>query len=433
MMPLDGVIAALVSDADASRSREQGLVAAGADLRRCGSPHDLASLLASEVIDVVIVAEMSSAAARTEVLGVLREEYRARTLPTVVLVPPGVAIADLASVGDLVCILDAAAPDAALVSGLVRVLEPIARANEALQERRSVEGALARRDATLRALTRATRTFSHDSGVFLGIIVGFGCNLRDGLAGTLSSTQMQHVQRMLDAAQSAARMLEAHTSSAVVDEACGETPAVPRSRGARRMLVDVTKLTSDVVELLANTARDARVVLRHCADAPLHVWGDGLQLKQVALNLVTNALKFTPAGGHVEVTVRAASSADPRTSGADDVEQDGPAARTCVELVVRDSGPGIPVEERQRIFEHGVRLARDAGLPGSGLGLAVVREFVTLHGGRIAVEDSAGGGNTMVVSLPVDRRQRDRDADRTPASTRVPPELTVTSSRYDVP
>ena len=82
-----------------------------------------------------------------------------------------------------------------------------------------------------------------------------------------------------------------------------------------------------------------------------------------------------------------------------------------VELVVEDDGPGIPEEQRRRVFERFVRLdearARDAG--GSGLGLAIVQEIVAAHGGTVAVSDSSRGGARMVVRLPA--RASGREAD----------------------
>jgi signal transduction histidine kinase len=79
-----------------------------------------------------------------------------------------------------------------------------------------------------------------------------------------------------------------------------------------------------------------------------------------------------------------------------------------VRLWVDDQGPGVPPRDRERIFAPFVRLARDrvardhgeASRPGSGLGLAVVRDLVALHGGRVWVEDAPGGGARFVVELP---------------------------------
>jgi hypothetical protein len=117
------------------------------------------------------------------------------------------------------------------------------------------------------------------------------------------------------------------------------------------------------------------------------------------VNLVVNAIKFTPRDGRVTVRVGLAAGA----------EAHGRGARRVAELVVSDTGPGVPEEERARVFERGVRLARDAALPGSGIGLAVVREVVTQHGGKVVVRALREGGAEFAVSLPLDLRGRSRD------------------------
>ena len=117
--------------------------------------------------------------------------------------------------------------------------------------------------------------------------------------------------------------------------------------------------------------------------------GDQTSLAQVVRNLVDNAARH--ADEAIAVAVRAVG--------------DG------VELVVEDDGPGIPEEQRRRVFERFVRLdearARDAG--GSGLGLAIVQEIVAAHGGTVAVSSSGLGGARLVVRLPA--RASGRDAD----------------------
>jgi signal transduction histidine kinase len=102
-------------------------------------------------------------------------------------------------------------------------------------------------------------------------------------------------------------------------------------------------------------------------------------------------LKFAGPGGRVRVATRVGVGSQ-------------------AEIVVSDTGPGVPVEERDRIFDHGVRLERDVGIGGTGIGLAVVRELVVVHhGGTVRVGDAEGGGAEFVVSLPLDRRSRARD------------------------
>jgi signal transduction histidine kinase len=103
----------------------------------------------------------------------------------------------------------------------------------------------------------------------------------------------------------------------------------------------------------------------------------------VVVNLVQNALKYSPDGGEVAVTVGC------------DGEQ--------VAVRVRDQGMGIPANALPHLFERFYRVAHrtTAALPGTGLGLAIVHEIVTLHGGTIGVESTEGVGSTFTVILPL--------------------------------
>ena len=114
------------------------------------------------------------------------------------------------------------------------------------------------------------------------------------------------------------------------------------------------------------------------------VAGDAGRLEQVLANLVSNAVKFTPAGGDVHVSTQ-------RTRGAWLVE-------------VRDRGIGIPEEEMQHLFQRFYRAtnARLDEVPGTGLGLAISKAIVDLHGGTLAIESVEGEGTVVRVTLPDD-------------------------------
>ncbi len=113
---------------------------------------------------------------------------------------------------------------------------------------------------------------------------------------------------------------------------------------------------------------------------------DGLQ--KILTNLLSNALKFTPEGGSVEVTVEA----DRRDE-----------ARTALQIVVRDTGIGIPADQLPRVFDRFYQA--DASLTrayeGTGIGLTLVKELVALHGGTLGVESTTGRGTTFTVRLPL--------------------------------
>ncbi len=248
------------------------------------------------------------------------------------------------------------------------------------------------------------QNLTHDARVLCGIVVGFAANLRDGLAGPIDTTQRSHVAQILQAANDTATMVERFGGAA---RAHTEVPnemgalAAPSKRTARRTLLDLVELARTTMRLFETVAEQKAVAVAFEAPEPVSLWGDAMQIKQVVTNLLVNALKFTPMGGRVSVIVRAAA---PRTPAS------GPAGRQHAELIVMDTGPGIPPEERERVFERGVRLTRDERVPGTGIGLAVVREIVSTHGGAVRAESGQGGGAAVVVRLPLDMRTRREQA-----------------------
>jgi two-component system sensor histidine kinase MprB len=112
------------------------------------------------------------------------------------------------------------------------------------------------------------------------------------------------------------------------------------------------------------------------------VYGDAAGLSRAALNLMDNAAKWSPPGGHVGVTLR---QLDP----------------SHAELVVSDHGPGIPPHERRLVFERFYRSTTARAMPGSGLGLAIVKKVVLNHGGMLRVEDTVSGGQPPGTSIYV--------------------------------
>jgi len=148
-------------------------------------------------------------------------------------------------------------------------------------------------------------------------------------------------------------------------------------------IIDVVALVEPVVaDFQRDAAGAAVVVLRVAPDAPRRVRADPVSLSTAIWNLLDNAVKYSPAGAVVEVDVV------PHSSG--------------VAIMVRDRGIGIPDGEQHDVFERFVRGA-DAGVrgvPGTGLGLALVRHIVAAHGGSIALESVHGAGSTFTIALP---------------------------------
>jgi signal transduction histidine kinase len=236
---------------------------------------------------------------------------------------------------------------------------------------------LAESHARLRELDQLKSDFlgnvSHELRTPLAAIKGFADNLLDGVKGTVSEPQRHYLLRMKDNVERLARMVSDLLDLTRIE--AGKIEILPQALDAGQVLVEATEGLRPVAR-----ARGVRLVVDV---GPCHpVWADPDKLQQVLTNLISNAVKFSPPGGEVTVT---ASSAPP----------------DAVRLAVRDTGPGIPPAERERIFDKFYQLGRVDGErpPGSGLGLTIARHLVDLHGGRIWVEEAAGGGSTFVVQL----------------------------------
>jgi signal transduction histidine kinase len=153
-------------------------------------------------------------------------------------------------------------------------------------------------------------------------------------------------------------------------------PESPRAR------VDLEPLVLDVADVGARLAKDHGVAVRVGPVAPVAVLGDVGALRRALLNLVENGVKYTPAGGRVDLSAAT-------------VDGD-------VVLAVEDTGPGVDEADAERIFEPFVRLdaarARETG--GSGLGLAIARSIVIAHRGTLIAGRAAGGGARFTLRLP---------------------------------
>jgi heavy metal sensor kinase len=147
------------------------------------------------------------------------------------------------------------------------------------------------------------------------------------------------------------------------------------------MPVNLADVVNDVTPALQALADPAGVTLAVAADVPVWTRGSSAMLFRLLFNLGDNAIKYTPRRGRVEVVLEA---------------RDGKAV-----LEVRDSGTGIPPEERPHVFDRFYRGDRVRGRGGVGLGLALARSIAVLHGGEINVDGNPGGGSCFRVILPV--------------------------------
>jgi signal transduction histidine kinase len=185
-----------------------------------------------------------------------------------------------------------------------------------------------------------------------------------------------------------ARLLLGHVND-LLELSRADAVGVELNRKPTDLHALVHALSASFRPLADNLGIDYQVELRLSSEPRLV---DPQKLERIAMNLLANAFKFTPSGGHVALGVQVS----PEPDGAEGLEQ--------LELSVDDSGPGIRIEDRERVFERFRQLdgKPNRAFSGTGLGLSIVHEFVTASAGSVRVEDSALGGARFVVRLPTE-------------------------------
>jgi signal transduction histidine kinase len=231
----------------------------------------------------------------------------------------------------------------------------------------------------LRALDRTRKnllsTVSHELRTPITSILGYTEMLEDGIAGELAPRQSVMLGRVT---RNSHRLLELVENLITLSKAEAHNL---RSVPARCDLVAVARAAYAVAEPAAR-ASGVDLAFR-TDDVAVELWGQADQLERMLANLVGNAVKFTEAGGRVDLELRSTG-------------------RQAV-LVVADTGIGIPPDERDQVFDQFFRssLARDREIQGTGLGLSIVKAIVDQHRGTVTVESTPGVGSRFVVTLPL--------------------------------
>jgi two-component system, NtrC family, sensor histidine kinase KinB len=164
----------------------------------------------------------------------------------------------------------------------------------------------------------------------------------------------------------------------LLDLSRGRIPSI----GMRRVRFGLAKIIEDLARRLAIQADEKEIKLAVNVSPLPEIFGDPVKISWVVSNLITNALRYTPRGGLVEVIAR-------------------PIGSQAIRMEVKDTGPGIPPEIREHIFERFAQYTVDGQPPGSvGLGLAIAKDIVNAHAGRLFVESDGQHGSRFVVELP---------------------------------
>ncbi|MFG1212799.1 sensor histidine kinase N-terminal domain-containing protein [Xanthobacter flavus] len=279
-----------------------------------------------------------------------------------------------------------------VIIGLGRGLAPLMRLREAVMEKGRDDLSPLPDHAVqseLRPLVAALNTYMGRVAGQMAAQRRFVANaahqLRTPLA--LLSTQVAFARRTGEAGERAEALAGAEESTRRLARLAAQlltlSRAEPGSRRPRDEDIDLAQSARQVLEGLAHLAVERDIDLGLDVNAPAVTRGDGAMMREAVVNLVENALRYTPKGGTVTVTV---------DGGAGEA---GPEAV----LVVEDSGPGIPPEERDKVFERFYRVPGTPG-EGSGIGLSIVREVVDGAGGTLSLGMAAAGGLRVEMRLP---------------------------------
>jgi two-component system, NarL family, sensor histidine kinase BarA len=234
-------------------------------------------------------------------------------------------------------------------------------------------------------------TVSHELRTPLTSIIGYSEMLLEGLAGEMKPEQLDFVNTIHGKGQQLLSLIAGLLDLGKLES--GTMRMVMRS-------VRIEAVLGEVFSTLTPTARKKEVRIELDAPANLpDVHGDPERLRQVFLNLVENAIKFTPPGGVVRLRARL-------SGGSSGEDEDGLSllapTRALVEVRVEDTGIGIPARERDKVFDafYQVDSSSTREYGGTGLGLSIVKRLVVAHAGTVHIEDNRPSGTIFVVALP---------------------------------
>ena len=260
----------------------------------------------------------------------------------------------------------------------------VAEAKDIMVELNIIAGALIKSSEDLRVLDELRSDFIskliHELPQPLTAIKGYADNLLDGASGELNDEQKEKMKVISQNCDRIARMVEDLLMlSRILAEKINLTPEK----------LPLSPLISDIVFELSIIAKEKKVSLTGNCPPNMTLLADRNKLRQILINLLHNAIKFTPPGGKVWISVQDRGE--------------------YVDILVEDTGIGIPRESLDKIFERfqqvqGEDKRKSQGL---GLGLSIVKELVELHGGSVSVQSELEKGSQFTVTLPKGNREYD--------------------------
>jgi two-component system OmpR family sensor kinase len=233
---------------------------------------------------------------------------------------------------------------------------------------------IAKLEESFRQIKHFTADASHELKTPLTILRG------EVEVGLKKKRTLKEYQRILNS-----NLEETNRMSRIVNELLILSRADMGELTMEREEVELSSLAREVWEDLQLLAQERGVLLKFMDDGFTKIEGDPLFLRQLILNITENGLKYTPAGGEVELKVK------------------GDRDQGVVRIFVSDTGVGIAPKDRKRVFDRFFRVdkARSRNTGGTGLGLSICQWIAQAHEGQIAVKSKVGKGSTFTVTLPI--------------------------------
>lgn len=256
--------------------------------------------------------------------------------------------------------------------------EPAPAGEDIISELDTIAEALVRSSEKLRELDDLKSQFlsdvSHELKTPLTAIKGYADNLLDGVVGELDQSQRKYMEGISQSCGRLERMIKNLLNHSRI--VAGRIEFLPMS-------LSLSSFLSEVVLELTPIAEKKRISLSLNCPSDVTLFADEDKLREVIINLLDNAIKFTPSQGAVSVYV----------------EDKG----KCVDISVADTGAGMPPESLDEIFDRFQQIQREDNgkSEGLGIGLAIVKSFVELHDGSVVVQSDLGKGSRFTVTLPV--------------------------------
>ncbi len=207
----------------------------------------------------------------------------------------------------------------------------------------------------------------HDMRGALGAIRSYVDNFIAGVFGDLTPQQKEKIEKMREQIERLAGLLDEVRTSG--------------RRELRRELTSVKRVVQRAMEATEYLFDENNIAVENRVPEGLEAYMDVGKMEQVLVNVLSNAAKYSGGGATVTIDARK--------------EQD------FIEIVVSDTGPGIPQDKLEKVFEEFYRLDEHSDIPGSGLGLAIAKKTIEAHGGRIWAESPPDGGSVFHIRIPV--------------------------------